>query len=62
MTALNAAPQSAASPREQRVRSEQLGDGRHKLPIKSDLQRPLDKKPGDWVAAVLSERLERGVN
>src|SRR5206468_4583633 len=36
-----------------------LGDGRHKLPIKADLQRSLGKRPGDRVTVVLTERLER---
>ncbi len=37
-----------------------LGDGRHKLPIKAELQRVLAKEPGDRVTVVLQERLERG--
>jgi hypothetical protein len=37
-----------------------LGDGRHKLPIKADLQKAIAKKPGDRVTVVLQERLERG--
>ncbi len=36
-----------------------LGDGRHKLPIKADLQKALGKKPGDRVTVVLRERLGR---
>jgi hypothetical protein len=36
-----------------------LGDGRHKLPIKADLQKAIAKKPGDRVSVVLQERLER---
>lgn len=36
-----------------------LGDGRHKLPIKADLQKSLGKQPGDLVTVVLRERLER---
>jgi uncharacterized protein DUF1905 len=39
-----------------------LGDGRHKLPIKADLQRAIAKKPGDRVTVVLQERLTRGGN
>jgi hypothetical protein len=35
-----------------------LGDGRHKLPIKADLQKAIAKKPGDRVTIVLRERLE----
>jgi hypothetical protein len=34
-----------------------LGDGRHKLPIKADLQRAIGKKAGDRVTVVLQERL-----
>jgi hypothetical protein len=37
-----------------------LGDGRHKLPIKADLQRAIAKKPGDRVTVVLQERIEQG--
>lgn len=37
-----------------------LGDGRHKLPIKGELQRAIAKEPGDRVTVVLQERLERG--
>ena len=36
-----------------------LGDGRHKLPIKAELQRAIAKQPGDKVTVVLQERLER---
>ena len=36
-----------------------LGDGRHKLPIKADLQQAIAKKPGDRVSVVLEERLEQ---
>ncbi|HZS15657.1 MAG TPA: DUF1905 domain-containing protein [Candidatus Dormibacteraeota bacterium] len=36
-----------------------LGDGRHKLPIKADLQRAIGKQPGERVTVVLQERLER---
>jgi len=39
-----------------------LGDGRHKLPIKVDLQHAIAKKPGDRVTIVLQERLRRGDN
>jgi hypothetical protein len=37
-----------------------LGDGRHKLPIKADLQRAISKKPGDRVTVVLQERIDQG--
>ena len=39
-----------------------LGDGRHKLPIKGELQRAIAKKPGDRVTVVLEERLEPGAD
>ena len=34
-----------------------LGDGTHKLPIKTDLRRLIDKGEGDTVRITLSERL-----
>jgi len=34
-----------------------LGDGRHKLPVKSDLQKLIGKKAGDIVTVHLQERL-----
>lgn len=34
-----------------------LGDGRHKLPVKSDVQRAIGKQAGDTVAVHLAERL-----
>jgi hypothetical protein len=34
-----------------------LGDGTHKLPIKADLRRLLDKQDGDSVSIHLTERL-----
>jgi len=37
-----------------------LGDGRHKLPIKSELQNVIGKKPADRVTVVLQGRLDRG--
>ena len=36
-----------------------LGDGTHKLPIKTDLRRLIDKDEGDTVTIHLSERLDR---
>jgi hypothetical protein len=37
-----------------------LGDGRHKLPMKAELQKAIANKPGDRVTVVLEEPLERG--
>ncbi len=34
-----------------------LGDGRHKLPVKGDLQRRIGKREGDTVRVELEERL-----
>jgi hypothetical protein len=34
-----------------------LGDGRHKLPVKGDLQIAIGKGPGESVDVHLSERL-----
>jgi hypothetical protein len=36
-----------------------LGDGTHKLPIKTDLRRLIDKDDGDTVTIKLTERLGR---
>jgi hypothetical protein len=36
-----------------------LGDGTHKLPIKTDLRRVIDKDEGDTVTIKLKERLGR---
>jgi hypothetical protein len=34
-----------------------LGDGRHKLPVKGELQRAIGKVPGETVTVHLSERI-----
>jgi hypothetical protein len=34
-----------------------LGDGKHKLPVKSELRRAIGKGRGDTVAVHLAERL-----
>ena len=34
-----------------------LGDGRHKLPVKADIRKEIDKGPGDTVTVHLAERL-----
>ncbi|MFZ0666002.1 MAG: DUF1905 domain-containing protein [Acidimicrobiales bacterium] len=39
-----------------------LGDGRHKLPIKTELRRAIAKEPGDRVTVLLQERLEAEVD
>ena len=36
-----------------------LGDGRHKLPIKTDVRKAIGKEAGQRVTVVLEERLER---
>jgi hypothetical protein len=36
-----------------------LGDGRHKLPVRSELRSVIGKKVGDTVAVTLEERWER---
>ena len=36
-----------------------LGDGRHKLPVKSDIQKAIGKKVGQTVRVVLQQRIER---
>jgi hypothetical protein len=35
-----------------------LGDGRHKLPIRADVRKRIDKRAGDAVTIVLEERLD----
>ena len=35
-----------------------LGDGRHKLPVKSELRSALGKQAGDSVTVHLSERID----
>lgn len=34
-----------------------LGDGRHKLPVKSDILKAIGKKPGDNITVLLEERI-----
>ncbi len=36
-----------------------LGDGRHKLPVKAEIRRAIDKEAGQDVAVHLQERLDR---
>jgi hypothetical protein len=36
-----------------------LGDGRHKLPVKAEIQKAIGKKAGQTVKIVLEERIER---
>lgn len=36
-----------------------LGDGTHKLPVKSELQKLIKKNEGEKVSVVLKERLDR---
>jgi hypothetical protein len=36
-----------------------LGDGRHKLPVKTDLQKAIGKRAGQTVKVSLEERIER---
>ncbi|MEP6613027.1 MAG: DUF1905 domain-containing protein [Mucilaginibacter sp.] len=36
-----------------------LGDGTHKLPVKAEMQKLINKKEGDSVRVVLEERLEK---
>jgi uncharacterized protein DUF1905 len=35
-----------------------LGDGRHKLPVKADVQKAIGKRVGQTVKVVLQERIE----
>ncbi|OZM82243.1 DUF1905 domain-containing protein [Pseudonocardia sp. MH-G8] len=37
-----------------------LGDGRHKLPVKGELQRAIGKGPGESVTVHLAERIVSG--
>ena len=36
-----------------------LGDGRHKLPVKAEMQKAIGKKAGQTVKVLLEERIER---
>jgi Domain of unknown function (DUF1905) len=36
-----------------------LGDGRHKLPVRGEIQKAIGKKTGQTVTVVLEERIER---
>ena len=36
-----------------------LGDGRHKLPVRGEIQKAIGKKTGQTVKVVLEERIER---
>jgi hypothetical protein len=36
-----------------------LGNGMHKLPVKAEMQKLINKKEGDSVTVVLEERLEK---
>jgi len=36
-----------------------LGDGRHKLPVKAEIQKAIGKKAGQTVTISLEERIER---
>ena len=36
-----------------------LGDGRHKLPLKAEIQKAIGKKAGQTVKIVLEEKIER---
>jgi len=36
-----------------------LGDGRHKLPVKAEVQQAIGKKAGQTVEVLLVERVER---
>lgn len=34
-----------------------LGDGRHKLPVKAEILKAIDKMPGDSLTVILEERI-----
>jgi hypothetical protein len=37
-----------------------MGDGTHKLPVKADIRKAIEKDVGDTVSVVLEERIDKG--